>query len=141
MGTSGSFKGLKGKIRFDPAMLKSASFSITINAGSIDTDIEVRDSVLKTPEYLGASQHPEISIVSKQILGSAKLNRFTLKGMLSLKGIQKEIEIPFVISSKKNGIQFTGDFTIRRGDFNIGTGSLVLSENIKIFLNIFARKQ
>lgn len=140
MGTSGTFRGLKGKIRFDPAMLKAATFSITIDAGSIDTDIDVRDSVLKTPEYLGAGQHPEISIMSKQILGNAKLNQFTLKGMLTLKGIQKEVAIPFVIASKKDGILFTGDFTIRRSDFNIGIGSLVLSENIKIFLSVFARK-
>ncbi len=140
MGTEGSFSGISGNIQFTPAALKSASFLVSIDARSINTGIDVRDSVLLNADYLQTDQYPEISIQSKQITADKAHNRYYFRGILHLKGIHKEITFPFTANTQKEGTLFTGEFTIRRSDFSIGKGSLVLSENIVIYLKVFARK-
>lgn len=140
MGTEGSFSGINGNIQFTPAALKTASFMVSIDARSINTGIDVRDSVLLNADYLQTEQYPEISIQSKQITADKAHNRYNFKGMLFLKGVQQIISFPFTALPQKEGILFTGEFTIRRSDFSIGKGSLVLSESIVIYLKVFARK-
>ena len=42
--TGGTFEGLAGSIIFDPANLAGASFSVSVDAKSVDTDVEARDN-------------------------------------------------------------------------------------------------
>ena len=45
--TGGDFKGLSGAIRFDPTNLGASDFDVSIDANTIDTDIEARDNHLR----------------------------------------------------------------------------------------------
>lgn len=44
---TGKFTGLSGLINFDPANLAESKFSVSVNAGTVDTDIKARDNHLK----------------------------------------------------------------------------------------------
>lgn len=140
METEGKMSGLDGEISFNPADLKNSFFSISIDANTIDTDIPVRDSSLKTKEYLNTRQFPKILFISRQIIPGNKAGMYFVKGALTIKGISKDIHFPFSVTPEKEGIQLTGAFRLNRLDYQIGTGSVVLSNNLMVFLSVFAKK-
>jgi len=140
MGIDGKLSGLEGEIHFNPADLKIASFSVSIDANTISTGIDVRDSALLTDEYLAARSFPRISFVSRQIGQPNKAGPFIVKGVLTLKGISKEISFPFTAVPQNDGMLFTGEFRINRLDFKIAPASTVLSNNMTVSLMVFAKK-
>jgi polyisoprenoid-binding protein YceI len=125
MAIDGKLSGLNGEIRFNPADLKNSSFTVTIDANTINTGIDVRDSMLKTHEYLDAGNAGSISFLSKQITQPGKTGPYMMKGTLTIKGISKDIYFPFTAVIKNDGMLFTGNMRINRLDFKIATGSTV----------------
>ena len=140
MGTEGKMTGLEGEIKFNPSDLKGSSFSVSADATSIDTDIAVRDSSLKKAEYLNTDQYPKIFFISKQITAGSSKGMYFVKGILTIKGISKEINFPFTAIPKNDGIQLTGEMHINRLDYKIGVGSVVLSNSLTVSLSVFAKK-
>jgi polyisoprenoid-binding protein YceI len=138
MNTTGKISGLQGLIVFNPSDLKNARFSASTDPASINTEIEPRDRALRGPEYLDITRYPGIRFESKQVTKSG--NRYLLKGIISLHGIQKEIVFPFEAITRDGGILFTGEMKLDRRDFSIGTGSTVLSDVFSVMLSVFARK-
>lgn len=141
MDIDGKLTGLEGDIHFNPADLKTASFSVSIDANTINTGIDVRDENLRGDEYLDTKKFPRISFISKQVTTSNKPNTYSMKGTITIKGISKEIVFPFTAVPKNDGLVFTGDFKVNRVDFKIGVGSLVLSDNMVISLSVLAKKR
>jgi polyisoprenoid-binding protein YceI len=45
--TGGTFNGLAGTVTFDPSNLASASFNVSVEAKTVDTDMEGRDNHLR----------------------------------------------------------------------------------------------
>ena len=140
MGTDGKFSGLQGSIKFNPANSKAAFFTVSVDATTVNTEIDVRDSALQTAGYLDAKKFPLISFTSKQITTTEKTDVFIVKGTFTIKGISKDISFPFRVIYKDDGILLAGECKINRRDFTIGEGSLVLSDNIRISLSVFAKK-
>ena len=140
MATDGKFSGLQGDIKFNPTDLKGSSFTMSIDANTINTDIDVRDSALRTTAYLDTKMFPRINFNSKQITTAGKADMFFVKGIITIKEISKEISFPFKLINKDEGILLSGDFKISRRDFKIGIGSLVLSDAIIVSLSVFAKK-
>lgn len=140
MDVDGKFTGLEGSIRFNPLDLKGSSFSVSIDASTVNTDIDVRDNNLREAEYLGVKQFPRISIVSRQITRNAGNGELLVKATLTLKGISREIIFPFRVTTTEEGILLKGSFRINRNDFKIGAGSIVLSDALSLELAVFAKK-
>lgn len=139
--TTGSFKGLSGKINFSENNLANSSFSISLNANTINTGIDARDNHIKKSEYFDVAKYPLISFISTKITAdAAETGTYTIFGRLNLKGVVKEISFPFKVEPKKNGLLFTGSFKINRKDFNIGGGTTVLSNSTQLDLKVFAIK-
>jgi polyisoprenoid-binding protein YceI len=137
--TGGSFTGLKGTIRFDPADLAASGFDVTLDADKINTDNENRDEHLKEETYFDVKNHPVIRIVSDRITVSNQPETFILFAKLTIKGKTKDISFPFTATPSGDGFIFNGDFKINRRDFLIG-GSSTLSDNVEVFLEVVARK-
>jgi polyisoprenoid-binding protein YceI len=140
MEIEGKLTGLEGDIYFNPVDLKGSSFSVSIDANTINTGIDVRDDNLRGDEYLDTKKFPRLSFVSKQIIALNKPNTYSMKGIITIKGISKEIVFPFTAIPKSDGLIFTGGIKINRIDFRIGVGSLVLSDNMEISLSVLTKK-
>ena len=65
--TKGSFSGLKGDILFDDKNPSSSSFNVSVDASTIDTDNNMRDSHLKKEEYFNVEKYPAITFTSSKI--------------------------------------------------------------------------
>lgn len=136
----GSFGGMTGDINFDPASLQSASFNVSVDANTVNTGIELRDEHLRKHEYFDVQNYPRIKFTSTEVSKGRKDGSYLVAGKLTIKDVTKDIAIPFTATTKENGYQFEGEFKIDRRDYNVGGGSLTLSDNATIHLSVFAKK-
>ncbi len=135
--TTGNFSGLKGSIMFD-ASNSHASFAVSINTASVNTNNQSRDKHLRKEEYFDVEKYPLINFVSFAISQTTP-GKFLMQGKLTIKGVTKDISFPFTASAQKNGYLFTGSFKINRRDFGVGGSSMVLADNLDVSLSIFAK--
>ncbi len=138
--TEGVLKGLHGSIVFDPANPKGSFFSVVIDPASVNTKVNARDNHLRKEEYLDVQQYPKISFVSGKVNTVPGTGEYTTRGMLTIKGISKEVIILFKATAEKEGIWFNGTCKLNRREFNVGSGSMVLADNLTVSLHVFAAK-
>ena len=90
---AGDFKGVKGKIVFNTASLANASFNVSVDAKTIDTDNGSRDGHLRKEEYFDVNKFTTLNFVSTKVTESSTTGRFYMVGNLTIKGITKTVEI------------------------------------------------
>jgi polyisoprenoid-binding protein YceI len=137
--TDGMFRTLNGMITFDINHPLEAKFNVSVDASSIYTDNELRDSHLRGEGYFDVKTFPVISFVSRQITEGEKPGTFSMTGDLTIKGHSKTITFPFKYSTKNDEVNFTGSFNINRKDFDIG-GTSVISDSVGVDLNVVVEK-
>ncbi|HTD41039.1 MAG TPA: YceI family protein [Mucilaginibacter sp.] len=133
----GSFTGFKGDINFDQQNIAAASFDVTIDANTVNTDNNMRDGHLRDATYFDVKNYPVIHFVSSKIASAG--NAFTAYGKLTIKGKSKDISIPFTATPGTDEYQFKGSFKINRKDFGVG-GTSTISNELEVFLNVLAKK-
>ena len=138
--SEGSFKGLKGTIDFDPTTPTSAVFDVTVNANTLNTGIGARDNHLRKEEYFDVAKFTVIRIVATKITAATGENAFIMFCNLTIKQITKSISFPFTVSRQNNGYQFNGEFKLNRLDYGVGGNSITLSDNLTVYLSVFAKK-
>ncbi len=137
--TGGDISGMKGTIKFNAKKPASASFDVTTNVSTIDTDNERRDKHLNEADFFDAEKYPQIRIVSTKILPGKDLKNFIFKGKLTIKNVTKDITFPFMAESKKGVALFKGSFEINRLDYGIGKQSATMSDKVKVSLTVSAK--
>ncbi len=113
--TGGDFKGLQGTIAWDAASPDKSSFDISVDASTVNTASDMRDNHLRQEEYFNVAQFPKISFVSDKVTASG--SSFTVHGKLSIKGVSKDISIPFTAVAKDDGYLFEGIVYHRQARF------------------------
>jgi polyisoprenoid-binding protein YceI len=134
--TKGEFKGLKGDIQWNEENPAASTINVSVNAGTINTNIESRDKELKDETYFNTDKYPVISFVSTGI--TPNNGSYKATGSLSLKGVTKTISFPFTATKTANGYLFSGSFTINRLDYGVGKSSMVLGDDVDIALKVQA---
>jgi polyisoprenoid-binding protein YceI len=137
--TDGFFSGIKGTIQFDPANAGTAIFDVTVDANSVNTDNESRDSHLREESYFDVKNHPVIHFISTKVVKSNKDGAYTITGNLTIKATTKSISFPFLASPSGDGYIFKGDFKINRRDFDVG-GSSTIADNVQVSLIVTTKK-
>jgi polyisoprenoid-binding protein YceI len=136
---TGSFKGLQGKINFNPDNLTASAMDVTVLAKSVNTGIDMRDNHLRKEEYFDVRNFPFIRFVSTKITPSSKSGTLFMFGKLTIKNVTREISFPFTAVPQQDGFLFTGEFRINRIDFGVGESSAV-ADNLTVLLKVFAKK-
>ena len=140
LNSKGSFSGLKGKILFDPKDPRTASFDVSVDAATINTDNDMRDSHLKKEEYFDVANYPQIRFASTAITPSDKSGHYTITGKLTIKNTTKELSWPFIAAPMGNDYIFSGTFKINRKDFGVG-GSNTISNSLTVAVSVLAKKE
>ena len=138
--TGGTFEGLTGTITFDPASLSTASFNVSVDAKTVDTDMEARDNHLRKAEYFDVEKYPRLSFRSTKVTTTTKEGYLYMYGIITIKNVSKEISFPFKQTSKDGGILFEGAFDLNRRDFGVGGKSFSMADDLTVELSIFAKK-
>ncbi|MFA5244451.1 MAG: YceI family protein [Pedobacter sp.] len=122
----GLFKDFDVTISASKADFSDGVFELTADVKSIDTEVEMRDNHLKSPDFFDAEKFGKITFKSASIKPAGK-NKYTLKGDLTIHGITKPVSMNLLYRgtvvnpmNKANvaGFQLTG--ILKRSDFNIG---------------------
>ncbi|WP_290793554.1 YceI family protein [Flavihumibacter sp. UBA7668] len=139
-GVDGSFRGLKGKIEFNPDKVASSSIMVTVDAATIETGINMRNRHLRGDKYFDAEKFPLISIAGSDFKSTGSPDTYNMTAKLTIKGISKSFLLTFTARQQKDGVLFEGRFNINRRDFNVGGGSISLSEEVRVRLKVLAKQ-
>jgi polyisoprenoid-binding protein YceI len=148
----GNFTDFSGTIVFDSTDLSKSSVNATIKSASINTDNTRRDDHLRSADFFDAANFPEITFVSESITKTD--NGYLAKGKFTMRGVTKEIGLPFQIlgiitgsdGSAKMGVDVT-PITINRQEYGLKwsklteTGGLVAGDDIKIEIHLELNKK
>lgn len=135
----GSFSGFKSTIRFDGNDLAGSAISASVDAKTVSTGIGLRNRDLREKEeWLDTDKYGEISYKSVKIERAAA--GFKAVGELTLKGITRQVEIPFTFGATGNSGVFKGSFTINREDYKVGKPGGSVGSTVKIDLEIPVNK-
>lgn len=110
----GIFRGLKGNIHFDEKDLKGSKFEVAVDVSTINTGNGMQNTHAKSDKWFDAAKYPEIKFTSNAITKSAA--GYSVKGILDMHGVRKEISFPFTFSKNI----FSGSFEVNRNEFGIG---------------------
>jgi len=135
----GSFSGFKGNINFDAQNPATASFDVSIDAATVNTDNSLRDSHLKDDGYFDVKNYPTIHFVSSKVTTAGKVGVYNMTGKLTIKNKTADISFPFTATPSCDGYLLKGSFKINRNDYGVG-GTSTISNQLEVFLNIIAKK-
>ncbi len=118
-GTSanGTFSGLTGKIIFDANNLSSAMMNVEVDVNSISTGNNTKNKHAKGESWFYAEKYPKITFTSTSFAKSD--SGYQVEGALTLRGVTKNISIPFTFSESNLGGVFEGKFSISRDAYGI----------------------
>lgn len=131
--------------------LADSKVEVTIVANSVDTRNEQRDEHLRSNDFFGSEEHPELTFVSTSVRETGK-DSFDLTGDLTIKGTTKSITIPFEfdgVATDPFGNQragFEGSVKVNRKDWGIEwnaaleTGGVLVSEKVTLEFEVSAIK-
>ena len=137
--TGGDFTGLSGAIKFDPANPANSDFDVSVDASTINTDIQARDNHLRKSEYFDVKNYPKLSFKSTKVTKTNKDGYLYMFGNITIKGVTKEVKFPFTATTKNGGYLFEGSFKLNRRDFGVGGNSISISDDLTVSLSIFAK--
>lgn len=125
---TGNFRDLDVAITLNEEDITRSSVSATIKAYSIDTGIDMRDKDLRGPKFFDVSHYPEITFRSHRI--EKKGEGYVAIGDFTMRGVTKEIELPFVITGlnwskeeeeKHPRMGIAAQWKLNRQDYGVGS--------------------
>jgi polyisoprenoid-binding protein YceI len=138
----GWFKSFDASITTTKDDFSDAVAEMTADVSSINTDNDMRDKHLKSPDFFDADKYPKITFKSKTITKGAG-NSYKATGDLTMHGVTKTIDLDVLCLTAVNpktqksvaGFKITG--TIKRSDFGIGItmSTTMVSDEVQIAAN------
>lgn len=135
LNVDGLFTGLVCKINFDDTKNYGNSIDASIDSKSVNTNNKSRDGHLKKAEYFDVDKFPKI-LMKATVFSKEKDGSYKGYFKITIKDKSKDMFIPFTFSEKDGKASFKGSFIINRLDFNVGESSMVLSNNVTLFLEV-----
>lgn len=141
----GSFTRFEGKLIYDEKDISKWKVSGKIYVDSINTNNEDRDKHLMSKDFFDVEKYPFITFESKSF--KKDRDNYICIGTLTMKGVSKEIEIPFKILGKikdpwgKMRIGVEASLKLNRQDYGISwsntldNGGLVVGNEVLIELS------
>lgn len=123
---SGRFKDFTAAIHYDGKDMSKSSVEFKAKVASIDTGVEARDKHLRTADFFEVEKFPEMTFKSTSVTRKGK--GYILNGDLTLKGVTKQISLPFTITGAikdargNTRIGISAQTTIDRRDYGITWG-------------------
>lgn len=117
----GYFRDFDSEILFDPDDLRNARVVVDINMASVDSSHDERDTALRLPEWFSTMVFPRARFETTEIRQTGDFT-YEATGSLTIKGITKDISLPFTLSIDGDNAVVTGSADLSRSDFAIGSG-------------------
>jgi polyisoprenoid-binding protein YceI len=143
---NGAFRQWTAELTYDPKNPAASTVNAHIQAASIDTDNERRDSDLRA-SYLVVDSFPEITFMSRRVERVGP-DRLRVTGDLTMRGITHlavlDTEVGGVLTTPRGRrTAFSATTTVRRQDYGITLnrlmeGAQVVGDDVRITIDIEA---
>ena len=141
----GQFKESAGQFTLDDADPTQSSFDIQVQAASVDSHVDKRDSHLKSPDFLNAKQYPTITFKSRSVK-KVDDKHLDVTGDFTLHGVTNSITIPVELIGKgefpkgtpRVGIEAV--FEIKQSDYQMKGAAMGTSDAIKLMVSVEGTK-
>lgn len=137
--TAGTFSGFKGELQLDPAHPEVSRIDASIEVKTINTGSQTRDEHLKGDSYFDAEKYPLITMKSVAFKHKSG-NSYTGTFNLTIKDKTSPVELPFTYTETANTATFKGTLNIKRSDYGIGGKSLIMSDDVTVFIDVDTTK-
>jgi polyisoprenoid-binding protein YceI len=138
----GWFKTFSAQVTSSNEDFSDAVAEMTADVSSINTESEMRDKHLKSPDYFDAVKYPAITFKSTTFK-KVNDNNYKVTGDLTIHGVTKTVALDAICRMGTNpmnkkaiaGFKITG--IIKRSDFGIGTSvpNAMLGDEVSIVAN------
>ncbi|MDP3702962.1 MAG: YceI family protein [Candidatus Omnitrophota bacterium] len=143
----GSFNQFDGNFTYVPGTPEQWTVTATIQASSIDTNVEKRDQHLRSKDFFDVEQFSTIEFASTEVT-DATPSSAKLHGLLTIHGVQKPVVLDLALHGEgkdpwgnvRSG--FTAKTSINRKDYGLAwnqtleTGRLLVGEEVEIVLEV-----
>lgn len=144
---TGDFSSFDAHAESEDENFKNAKFEFNADVDSISTKNPQRDEHLKSDDFFNSTEYPQLSFKGSEFDGEKLNGEITVKGVT--KPITLDADFGGVITdpygNQRAGFEFTGQ--LNRKDFGLNwnatleSGGLVVSDNVKLFVNLEFTKQ
>lgn len=117
----GSFSRWNGDIAFDPENPATAQITMRIELASASLGDATQDAMLQGGDFFSTAANPTATWRSTRVTATGN-NRYRAEGTLSLKGASRPQAITFTLAGTGNRRSVTGQGSIDRAAFGVGTG-------------------
>lgn len=135
----GFFKSATITSNFISNDISQWTLSGSVKANSISTGIKKRDAHLLEEDYFDVQNYPEIYLKANHFKKTSE-RIYDVNISLTIKKTTKTFTIPIEIIRDENKVTLKSNFEINRRDFDVGGGSLVLSNNVRVYVNYTLNK-
>jgi catalase len=117
----GRFTDFSGQISFDEANPEQSTVEVTIKTASVNTDNDLRDKDLRSPNFFDVEKFPEMTFRSKSVKGTGQ-NTADVTGDLTMHGVTKEVVLKVEFTGKGKGAGPQGTIVPGRDATTMVTG-------------------
>jgi len=148
----GEFRKFDVNVESNGSDFSNSKVSVKVDAASIDTNNPDRDAHLRSADFFDVENHKELTFESTE-LNKLDEDNYQLKGILSMKGINKEVvlDVDFggfikdLYGNEKAGFSISGKFNRKDWGLNwnaaLETGGLMVSEEVRLNAEVQLVKQ
>ena len=143
--TYGRFNQINGRLVIDADKIENSKINISIPTESIDTNNFMRDTHLKSKDFLAVQKYPTIEFNSHKITQVGDI--LTVVGQLKLRGVTKEISIEMSKTGEGKDmwggyrIGYISHFSIQRSEFGINHMSKSIGDEVFLTISLEGMKQ
>jgi polyisoprenoid-binding protein YceI len=145
----GRFQKFEGSVDFDEKNLAASKVNATIQAASVDTNVEARYKDLRSNRFFDVERYPTLTFASSAVTGTAG-NKGKVRGTLTMHGVSKEVllETEFLGKGKdpwgNTRYGFHAETKVNRKDFGMAwneaveAGGVLVGDEVEISLDVEA---
>jgi polyisoprenoid-binding protein YceI len=118
---SGTFKEFDTRLRFDENRLADSRIDVTVAVASADMIDADANKAIRGPDWFDSVRFPQAGFHTSDVRRAGE-NHYVARGALTVKGVEQQVEVPFVWTDAVDTATIVGELTVKRAAFHIGLG-------------------
>ncbi|MCB9958003.1 MAG: YceI family protein [Rhodospirillaceae bacterium] len=124
---TGRFADFTADISFDPADLEAVEVRVVIAVASFDSGSEDRDETAMDSDWFDAETYPEAVFEVTRVEATGE-GTYEAAATLTIKDQTRDVVLPFTLDIDGDTARMSGELTVDRRDYTLGTGDWATGE-------------
>ena len=132
---SGRFKTLAAAIDFDPSKPEAGHVAATVDVASATTDDAQKDEAMPGSDWFDAANFAKATFEATGFTSKGP-DSYETKGKLTLRGLTKDVTLPFTLTITGDQAHAVGKTKLVRTDFGVGQGSWSSGDTVALDVDV-----